>query len=151
MLFYINNFLFRDIDKKEDNGGFSLIESIVSLLIFVITFSLAAPLFVAQQKSNINNEIRTGAVSLSQQVLDNLRLETSLTLGETNESSISSLGKEYSYNQFVCSDKPSFNADSSVSCNTTVDLSNPMRYILLQVEYNEETIYTVETIYTDIQ
>ena len=139
----------RLIQRKSQ--GFSLIESLVSLLIFVITFSLAAPLFVAQQKSNINNEIRTGAVSLSQQVLDNLRLEKNLTLGKINENNISSLGKEYNYNQFVCTDKPSLNTDNSVSCDTTVDVSNPMRYILLQIEYNEETIYTVETIYTNIQ
>ncbi|OKH18739.1 hypothetical protein NIES208_04575 [[Limnothrix rosea] IAM M-220] len=135
----------------ENHGGFSLIESIVSLLIFVVTFSLASPLFVAQQKNNITNEIRTGAVSLSQQVLDNLRLETSLTLGETNESSISSLGRTYGYTQFVCTDRPSVAPDNSVSCDTTVDVNNPMRYILLQIDYNEETIYTVETIYTDIK
>ena len=151
MHLYIKNLLLQDFHKKKKNEGFSLIESVVALLIFVITFSLAAPLFVAQQKSNITNSARTGAVSLSQQVLDNLRLETTLTLGETNENSVTSQGKQYNYNQFICTAKPSINTDSSVSCNTTVDASNPMRYILLQVEYNEETIYTVETIYTEIQ
>ena len=151
MQFKFNHQLLFHLSHKKSQTGFSLIESIVSLLIFVITFSLATPLFVAQQKSNITNEIRTGAVSLSQQVLDNLRLETTLTLGETNESNITSLGKSYGYSQFVCTGKPTVNTDNSVSCDTTVDVSNPMRYILLQVEYNEETIYTVETIYTDIQ
>ncbi len=151
MHFYFSKLLSQQSLKPENQTGFSLIESIVSLLIFIVTFSMASPLFVAQQKSNIKNEIQTGAVSLSQQVLDNLRLETSLTLGETNESSISSLGRNYGYTQFVCTDRPTVASDNSVSCDTTVDVNNPMRYILLQIDYNEETIYTVETIYTDIK
>ena len=151
MHLYIKNLLLQDFHKKKKNEGFSLIESVVALLIFVITFSLAAPLFVAQQKNNITNAARTGAVSLSQQVLDNLRLEKTLTLGKTIENNVISQGKQYSYNQHICTAKPTINSDSSVTCSEVVDVNNPMRYILLQVEYNEETIYTVETIYTDIQ
>lgn len=131
--------------------GFSLVEAIAALLILTISFAIAGPLFLAQTKSNIKNEIRTGAVSVSQQILDNLRLESSLTLGETNENNIESLGKVYNYTQFVCTDQPTFNNDRSITCPTTVDVNNPIRYILLQVKYYEETIYTVETIYTDIR
>ncbi|NJN72785.1 MAG: type II secretion system protein [Limnothrix sp. RL_2_0] len=131
--------------------GFSLVEAIGALLILTITFAIAGPLFLTQTKSNIKNEIRTGAVSVSQQILDDLRLENNLTLGETSEDNIESLGKFYNYTQFICTDQPTFNNDSSVTCPITVDVNNPIRYILLQVKYYEETIYTVETIYTDIK
>lgn len=139
------------LSRKSTTKGFSLVEAIGALLILTITLSITGPLFLTQSKNNINNDIRTGAVSLSQQVLDDLRLEDSLTPGETTQSNIESLGKTYNYKRYICTDKPTVNNDNTVTCSTVVDESNPIRYILVQINYHDKTVYTVETIYTDLQ
>jgi len=138
----------RWLTSKEE--GFSLIEAIAALLIFTISFAVTGPLFFNQTKSNINNEIKTGAVSLSQILLDDLRLKKALTLGEFNGEK-ESLGKDYKYKRFICSEQPVVNSDNSVNCPTEADESNPIRHVLFQIKYNENTIYTVETIYTELR
>ncbi len=59
--------------KNRNEQGFSLSESMAGLVIATVTLAVAAPLFMQQHVSNINSEIRTGAASLAQQMLDSMR------------------------------------------------------------------------------
>ncbi|NCJ06535.1 hypothetical protein GS597_08440 [Synechococcales cyanobacterium C] len=67
-------FLHRKNTQHEQ--GFSLAESMAGLVIATVTLTAAAPLFLRQHISNINSEIRTGATSVAQQILDDLRFQT---------------------------------------------------------------------------
>lgn len=64
---------YRFVDRAE--SGFTLIESLAALAIVTVIFSVAGPMFLNQRVQNINSDIRTGAIALSQQILDSLRQE----------------------------------------------------------------------------
>ncbi|WP_071932308.1 prepilin-type N-terminal cleavage/methylation domain-containing protein [Picosynechococcus sp. PCC 7003] len=136
--------------RKHCSKGFSLIEAMAALAIFTIIFAVSAPLFFTQQKSNIDSEVRTGAVSLSQQKLDTIRTDIS-TPKKIEGATGRSLGKEYLYNLYVCTKEIETAEDGSINCSTEKDPSNPIRHILLEVKYNENTVYTVETVYTALR
>ncbi|WP_099239163.1 type IV pilus modification PilV family protein [Synechococcus sp. BDU 130192] len=136
--------------KKHCSKGFSLIEAMAALAVFTIIFAVSAPLFFTQQKSNIDSEVRTGAVSLSQQILDTIRADISIPK-KVEDKPGRSLGKEYNYNLYICTKEIETTDDGSIDCSTEKDPSNPIRYILLEVEYNENKVYTVETVYTALR
>lgn len=129
------------------NQGLSLVEALVGMTIFLIALAFMIPLLANNQLNVINREIETGAISVSQRILDELRqtdistlpstgIKTALPSG-TSIASITELGKIYSANIIYC--------ETASDCNTDT------RQIKLQVNYNGQTIYTVETVYTKFE
>ncbi|KJH72234.1 type IV pilus modification PilV family protein [Aliterella atlantica] len=147
------------------NQGLSLVEALVGMTIFLITLAFMIPLLATNQFNTINREIKTGAISVSQRILDEFRqsldqlpadewatklplsgTETKLPLpypSGTDISSITELGKTYSAKIIYCE------VISPATTNPNCDANT--RQIKLQVNYNGQPIYTVETIYTKFQ
>lgn len=133
--------------------GLSLVEALVGMTIFLIALAFMIPLLANNQINTINREIDTGAISVSQRILDELRqtdvldLPSSGTLttlpSGTDISSITELGKTYSAKIIYC--EVVSPATTNTNCSTNA------RQIKLQVNYNGQTIYTVETVYTRLQ
>lgn len=137
--------------------GVTLIETLAALVIFLIILGFMIPIFTNQRLKTIQNEIQTGAVAVSQQILDLLRqsdiatlpnsgatttlpVGTSLPNGSTTTTSIPQMGKTYSASIIYCPDAP-----TDIYCNSNA------RRIKVQVNYNGQTVYTVETVYTRLQ
>lgn len=53
--------------------GFSLIEAMIALTTLGICLAYAMPLFLYSKLNNIKSEVRTGALSVTQQIFDDLR------------------------------------------------------------------------------
>ena len=53
--------------------GFSLVEAIVALVFLAVVLTALVPAFASNMRVNTVNEIRTGAVAVAQQEVDNLR------------------------------------------------------------------------------
>lgn len=138
------------------DSGLSLVEALAALTIFLVVLGFMIPMFANQRLSTINNEIETGAIAVSQQILDRLRQAdigalpssgtvTTLPLlsGQSVADSITSvtqMGKPYSAAISYCPNTPTDNY-----CNSNA------RHIKVQVSYNAQVIYTVETVYTRFQ
>lgn len=127
--------------------GLSLVEALVGMTIFLIALAFMIPLLANNQLNVINREIATGAVSVSQKILDEVRQTDVVTLPSTGTqttlpsgediSSIPELGKTYSA--------------KIIYCATATNCSVNAREIEVQVNYNGQKIYTVKTIYTRLQ
>lgn len=119
--------------------GMTLTESMVALAIFGIALSYLAPQLLQQRLSTIRNDTRTGAVAVSQQVLDDLRRTNVTTLPNSGYTTTSStyLGKDYSTTTFYC--------ETAAHCGTN------SRHIRAQVSFNGETVYQAETVYSQFQ
>lgn len=129
--------------------GLTLIETVVALFIFLIFLGFMMPLFLNHRISTLKNEINTGAVAVTQQILDELRQADSSTLPSTGSSSIlpsgeslasiKAMGTRYTYSATItyCA--------VAAYCNPT------SRHITVQVKYDNQTVYTVETAYTRLQ
>ena len=136
--------------KKNRNKGFSLVEAVAGMLIVTITISVSGKLFAQQRQQNISNEIRNGAVALSQNILDEIRLDfETQSLGQTSRQD-KSLGISYDSTINICTAKPSVNSNGSVICSTE-DTDKSARYILVQINNNGKKVYTIETLYTKVR
>ena len=126
--------------------GLTLIEAVVSLLMFLVALGGIVPLFMTYTVSAFNNKIQTGAIAISQELLDQLRqvdvtdlplsgAKTELPSGDPIPNEY--LGREYNPRIIYC--------ENDTFCDSN------SRHIKVEVNYNGNTIYEAETIYTRLE
>lgn len=129
----------------DQNQGFTLVEALVALLILFAMMAGLIPTFMTYRLNTINNDVKTGATALSQQLLDELRQNqavetwpdtgtvTTLPTG-TVINTLSYNGRDYNAQLTYCSD--------SDKCNDTT------RQVTITISHNNNSIYSIESIYT---
>ena len=132
---------------RQTEQGFTLVETIVALVIFLLILVFMMPMFANQRISTLNNEIKMGAVEVSQQIMDNLRQTDIATLPSSGSTttlpsgqsitSIPAMGKVYSATITYC--------ENAAYCSAST------RHIKVKVRHHEQTVYTVETVYSRLQ
>jgi prepilin-type N-terminal cleavage/methylation domain-containing protein len=142
------------IRHQSDNKGFTLTESLVSMMILSITLTVMFPAFMTFAMENSNKRNMSDAIALSNNVLDNLRRSriTTVPLGNTVTTKEYS-GKSYRINQYVCVDLSNVNA-ATPTCTTTSSDSSPSRDILIRIEKGSspyEQVYQVETVFSSLR
>jgi Tfp pilus assembly protein PilV len=65
--------IIQNINKKDTDLGFSLIETAIALTTLGVCLAYAMPLFLYAKINNSKSEIRTGALIVSQRVFDDIR------------------------------------------------------------------------------
>ncbi|WP_299486843.1 type II secretion system protein [Acaryochloris sp. IP29b_bin.137] len=126
--------------SHKSERGLTLVESVVSLLIFFIALAGIVPLFLNYTISSINNEKRTAAIAVSQEVIDSIRhnqeedFESIPTTGSETQASITYLDREYTPVVTYC--------QNSSYC------SDIARHIKVEIFQNEQSIYEAETVFT---
>lgn len=127
--------------SRSSEQGLTLVESVVSLLIFFVALAGIVPVFLNYTISTINNEKRTAAIAVSQQVLDGLRRVDVATLPDTSTpitlSNVNYMGKTYTPTVTYCQNEQ--------YCDTN------SRHILLQVSHNGNQVYQAETVFTKFE
>jgi type II secretory pathway pseudopilin PulG len=59
--------------NRQEEAGITLVETMVSLIIFSAVLAGLVPAYVSYRLQSIKNPVRLGAVSVSQQILDEIR------------------------------------------------------------------------------
>lgn len=142
------------VSKKKQSKGFTLTESLVSLIILTITLSVMLPAFMVFSMENANQRILSGAIALANNTLEDLRRQniTTVALGNTQTTQQYS-GYSYRINQYVCFGLSNTNA-ASPTCTTTSTNSSPARNILIRIEKGTtpyEQVYSVETVFSSLR
>ena len=70
--------------KPKQNDGFTLVETIAGMVIFLVASTAIIPVFMTYKLSTIRNDTRVGAVAIAQQVMDTLRSTDVTTLRDPN-------------------------------------------------------------------
>ena len=125
---------------QTSESGLTLVESVVSLLIFFIALAGIVPLFLNYTISTINNEKRTAGIAVSQQVLDELRQSDAASLpqnGTQTLAQVTHLGKQYTPKITYCQDATYCDANS--------------RHIKIEVDQDGRSIYEAETVFTKFE
>lgn len=125
---------------QNNERGLTLVESVVSLLIFFIALAGIVPLFLNYTISTINNEKRTAGIAVSQQVLDELRQSDAASLpqnGTQTLAQVTHLGKQYTPKITYCQD--------ATYCDTN------SRHIKIEVDQDGRAIYEAETVFTKFE
>ena len=142
------------IRHQSNNKGFTLTESLVSMMILSITLTFMFPAFMIFAMENSDKRNMSDAIALSNNVLDNLRRSqiTTVPLGNTVTTKEYS-GKSYRINQYVCFDLSNVNA-ATPTCTTTSSNSSSSRDILIRIEKGSssyEQVYQVETVFSSLR
>ena len=126
--------------QSRNNAGFTLIETLVALLIFSLVSAAMMPAFLSQLKFSHSSKIRTGAFAAAQRALDEVRVVNPETLpsgGATTTSTISA--GDYSYSVVL------------TYCNPTTYCTTRTRFITATVSYQGNELYEVSTVYTRLR
>jgi hypothetical protein len=59
--------------KDQTAAGLTLVETMVALLIFLATLAGVVPVYMSYRLQTLKNPVRTGAVAVSQKIMDELR------------------------------------------------------------------------------
>ena len=143
--------------KIDADGGFSLTEALVAIIVLAIAFTVNLQFLVTLKIKNLEQEIETAAVSLSKEIMDDIRykLQTDLnnyTQGLSQPPPFERAGYQFNADVYVCTSEPTIASDQTVTCISggTTDI----RYIVVQVidgGRKNEKLYTVESVFTKLQ
>ncbi len=117
--------------------GFGLIEAIVSLVILGVVLVSLMPAFARSLSINTTGQLKTGAVSVAQEVMDELRQD-----GEGWPAS--GTEREVDTGQGVYTAKIEHNQYCDGDC-----LENS-RHVALEITHNGQVLYEVETVFTSL-
>ncbi len=123
---------------KED--GFTLVEALVAMGLMAILLVGVLPTFSVLLAANTRNEERTGAVAVAQQVMEQLRQEQIADLPEEGPvgPQIVSVGqRDYEVRHWYCLAEQFCGEDS--------------RHVLIEVNYGGRTIFSTESVYTQLR
>ena len=123
------------------SAGFTMVEVMVALSLFAIIMGGLAPVFGSFSKLNLAAEVRSGAMAAAQQRMDALRLENPQdmpTSGTDGGETIEVDGRGFSVMTIYCA-----RAEYCPSANT--------RHLKVQVDYRDEEVLELETVFTKLR
>ena len=127
--------------RANSSEGFTLLEVLVSMVIFAIASAAMAQSFLTHLTMNNRSERRSEAIASAQQVLDQIRTEdpTSLPVsGSVAPVTVVMGPRTYTVTATYCGEN-------------TFCTSNNIRHIGIQVAYRNTVIYEVETVYSQLR
>jgi prepilin-type N-terminal cleavage/methylation domain-containing protein len=122
-----------------NSSGFTLVEVLVAMSIFAVVSAIMAPSFLYQLKVNYKAELKNGAISVTQQVLDSLR-----------PTEISSLPTTGSSTQNISAGDRTYSVKTTY-CKNTNWCGTSSRHLNLDVYYRNERIYGTETVFSQLR
>jgi type II secretory pathway pseudopilin PulG len=160
--------------NRQGEAGITLVETMVSLIIFLAVLAGLVPAYVSYRLQSIKNPVRLGAVSVSQQILDEIRevrdinalpndgvAKTTATPStptlpalpalrrNTDLTNLTAYGKNYSAQVIYCETIP---IDKSNYCSTN---ARHIHVLVFQKFSNGSVstnpVYEVSTIYTKLE
>lgn len=126
---------------KRKAAGFSLLEVLVSLSLFSVVSAIMATSFTTHQDFNTQSALRTAAAMAAQQVLDTTRVE--------DPASLPTYGSSAAEN--VTIGTKTFQVVTTYCPISTYCSSANIRHLRLEVSYNGDLQYEVDTVYTRLQ
>jgi type II secretory pathway pseudopilin PulG len=156
------DFIIRQSQRRET--GITLVETMVSLLIFLAVLAGIVPAYMTYRLQSIRNPVRIGAVSVSQQILDEIRqvrdvntlpndglvkTTTAPSPRNTDLTNLTAYGKNYSAQLIYCETIP---VDKSNYCS----LNARYIHVLIFQRFSNGTVstnpvYQVSTVYTKFE
>jgi type II secretory pathway pseudopilin PulG len=135
--------------KSSREGGLSLVEAMVALIIFGGVLSAMMPLFVTYSITTVKNDLKIGGMAVSQRVMDELRqakIKELPSAGKKTElpSGTSTTSMEY---------KGAIYRVEIEYCNPNTNCDENTRQIKVSAFHGSNTnpVFQLETVYTQLK
>lgn len=124
----------------ERDAAFTLLEVMVSMLIFLMVSATMANSFIGHLKTNTATEVRTGAMNAAQLQLDEHRLNDPFAMPTSGSTSTVKTigGRNFTVETYYCQV-----ASFCISAST--------RHLRLKVNYAGKQVFQTETVYTRLR
>jgi general secretion pathway protein I len=125
---------------KDRHAGFTLLEVMISMSLFLGISASMTTAYVSHLKQNTSTEVRSGAIAVAQQRLDELRLIDPPTMPSSGNvtTTLAAGGRTYSLKTYYCE-------------NTAFCATANSRHILVKVNYAGKQVFETETVYTRLR
>lgn len=125
---------------KISERAFTLLEVMVSMLIFLVVSATMANGFISHLKTNTQTEVRTGGIEAAQLQLDEHRLSDPFTMPSSGSTTATKTvgGRNFTVVTYYCQ-----TASFCISPST--------RHLLLKVSYANKQVFQTETVYTRLR
>jgi prepilin-type N-terminal cleavage/methylation domain-containing protein len=120
--------------------GFTLLEVMVSLLLFLVVSAIMASSYVGHLKRSTETEVRTLAMGAAQEILDETRLVDPDSLPSSGSTSTT-----------VVVGGRSFGVESTYCSNATYCASPANRHIRVRVNFQGVKVFETETVFTRLR
>ena len=119
--------------------GAGILEVVIAMAILIIALTALIPSFIYYLRTNTSSEVRTQAIIVAQQVLEELRLKDPASLPTQGQQTITRNqgGRSFTVVVNYCQD-PSL-------------CSGNARHLVLEVKQGGKRVYEVETVYTSLR
>jgi type II secretory pathway pseudopilin PulG len=140
---------------QKDERGLTMVETLIAMVILFGALAGAVPLMMAYSLQNIRNEIKSGALAASSQVMDQLRQcdvttlprSGTTTIPATTTSTTSPCGTTIQPLQYT----GKLYGATITYCQNTSYCDTNTRQVQIQISYNNANVYQAETVYTNFQ
>lgn len=157
--------------RKNHQKGFSMLEALAAIMVLSIAFAVNLQLLALLKIQSLKQEIKTGAVAVSKEILDDLRYQIKDSVDDlfyidktvkkeyqlgNNPNSLkdkTSFGYDYDADVYLCTGEPTIGDTNKVTSCPTAD-NDSARYIIVQIfrkDKPNEKIYTVQTALTTVK
>lgn len=120
--------------------GFTLLEALVATALLAILLTGVLPLFFVLLQSNTRNEERSGAVAAAQEVMEQLRQQDPATMpaeGAESPAVVNVGDRAFEVRNWYCL--------ASQFC------SDDSRHVLIEVNFGGRTVFSTESVYTQLR
>lgn len=120
-------------------SGFSLVEVMVAMSIFVTVSAMMAPSFIYHLKTNYMAEVKNGAIAATQQRLDVIRSQDPSSLALTGNDT-----------QNITVGERTF-AVKTIYCNNSAWCTQSSRHLKIEVTHRNKVVYRAETVFSQLR
>jgi prepilin-type N-terminal cleavage/methylation domain-containing protein len=139
---------------SHSNLGFSLVETMVALVIFGAMVGTMLPMFGAYKVKTINNDIRLGASAVTQRVMDDLRRANVRNLPNAGTvEALPSAPDGTGESTHAMSYKGKVYRVAITYCSPNTDCDADSRRVAVKAYFGDGTdpIFQLETVYTELR
>lgn len=125
---------------QSSEGGFTMIEAVVSMVVFGIVSLGVCKSFVSFLKKNTDSERKTEAALAAQQTLDSLRMQDPAAMPMSGSAS-----------QNITIGRRTFQSVTTYCSPSTYCTASSSRFITVEVRYNGQKQLRVSTIFAQLR
>ena len=131
------------------NQGFTLVETLVGMIMFGSVVGATLPVMMAYTLKTIDNDVKLGAVAVSQQVMDELRQSNATSLPASGVKQVLPSGASTAAMVF----KNKTYSIKITYCNNATLCDSTTRQIMVDAYHGSrpEPVFSLETVYTQIK
>ena len=144
--------------KHSSESGFTLVEAVVGMIIFLIASTAIVPVFATYRLATVRNDVKIGAIAIAQEIMDTVRVTDIQTIDAANtlltETTYPASAPGVGGQSLNSLNYKGRNYSATITyCQKTNLCSNSSKHIIVSLFQggSNTPVFELETVYTRLQ